>query len=310
MPFQSNITCFYFCGYNTPSSTPPSPHPPSRASWWESIFFFISIVTSCYDSFNCCYLLVIVVYFWHAWARLPLLPPEEMLFQAQIALRMFVHIAFVTSTLTEPSVVIFLFFLFMGVCVLGKVPYWNRWWRRRGRFEAAFLFVVFNIDRGGRRLGVPAEARRFLRKCSQVGNEAVWCCMFVRPPLPQAQTGAFGKALSRRMLLRCIVQKEKKRKTIVKSSSTSCSSPTPKPCFFFSPNTFRAESLVHKGPPHIVDPSLSFFYQSVTRPEMHSAGIHTCVYMSVRGVCMCVGSWVLSLFFFFFAVMLYRLLEY
>lgn len=99
----------------------------------------------------------------------------------------------------------------MGVCVLGKVPYWNRWWRRRGRFEAAFLFVVFNIDSGGRRLGVPAEARRFLRKRSQVGNEAVWCCMFVRPPLPQAQTGAFGKALSWRMLQRCIVQKEKKK---------------------------------------------------------------------------------------------------
>lgn len=195
------------------------------------IFFLISIVTSCYDSFNCCYLLVIVVYFWHAWARLPLLPPEEMLFQAQIALRMFVHIAFVTSTLTEPSVVIFLFFFVYGcVCVLGKVPYWNRWWRRRGRFEA-FLFVVFNIDRGGRRLGVPAEARRFLRKRSQVGKLFGVVCLFDHPSHKHKQA-LLGKHCHGGCCIVALYRK-KKRKTIVKSSNTSCSSPAPNPCFFF-----------------------------------------------------------------------------
>lgn len=79
--------------------------------------------------------------------------------------------------------------------------------------------------------------------------------MSVWLPLPRAQNACFRESAvtDRDVAFHCT---EIKKITIVKGSSTTFYSLTPKPCIFFFPwpAMFHAESLVHKGPPHIVDP--------------------------------------------------------
>uniref|UniRef100_A0A224Y704 Uncharacterized protein n=1 Tax=Rhipicephalus zambeziensis TaxID=60191 RepID=A0A224Y704_9ACAR len=118
MPFQSNVTCFYVV-ITHPPSLPPLP-PFSSKLVREHSFFSPLIVTSCYDSFNFCYLLVIVVYFLTFSSTFTFAATRRDAFEAQTALRMFVRIEFVTSEPSAATFFCFIIFFKSGfLCALG-----------------------------------------------------------------------------------------------------------------------------------------------------------------------------------------------
>lgn len=133
--------------------------------------------------------------------------------------------------------------------------------------------------------------------------------MSVWLPLPRAQNACFRESAvtDRDVAFHCT---EIKKITIVKGSSTTFYSLTPKPCIFFflGPPCSMLKVLYIKGHhTSLILSLLAFFYQLCYSAQN---AFSRDSYVSVRGVCLFVGNWVLLFFILFFAVMLYRLLEY
>lgn len=121
----------------------------------------------------------------------------------------------------------------------------SRSFRRR-----VFICCVIKkkVDRGGQRFGICSRGAMASAKAfsSRERSCLMLCTMFVWPPLPRAQNTCFWESTVADKKKRCRIAlyRNKKKFTIVKGSSTSSYSLTPKPClFFFLPPTFRAESL-------------------------------------------------------------------
>lgn len=139
------------------------------------------------------------------------------------------------------------------------MPHWNRWKCCRDRFDAAFLFVVLKKKWivAARVLAYVAKAGRLPRKRSRVGNEAVWCCVYhvcLATPPTSTKRMLSGK---RRHGQRCRVSLYRNKKNYYcKGFQHHLLLTHPEAMYFFFPwpAMFHAESLVHKGPPHIVDP--------------------------------------------------------
>lgn len=231
-------------------------------------------------------------------------------FQAQVAPRMFVYPQFVKSTPNEPSAAMFKHFLRALYVCLTRCPIDTGDDHCPGRFDAAFLFVAFKTCRGGHRFDVSRQAAGGFCISSREWSCLVLCVFRLATPPTSTSTRFWENTVAEGVAaLHCTEKTSKQKKHYCKEVPAHPPLHSPQchvlySCFFFFlfflPTTFHAESLVYKGPPYIVKflPSLSIFYKSVTWPEMHSAGIHTCW----SGVCVCVwgaGSF-LSFFFVVF----------